>query len=86
MYTIKKINGAEVLHNNNEPATCPYAMAAVPFQSTLGQMQVVPINRECSSRCAQFAMNELEDQTLYTWCTGRSIKLENNIPNFSKTL
>lgn len=83
MYTLKKINGAEVLHNNNEPATCPYAMAAVPFQSTLGQMQVVPINRECSSRCAQF---ELSTEFVTLNCTGRKVRIERDNWAINKTL
>ena len=83
MYTIKKLNGAEVLHQNSEPTTCPYAMAAVPFQSTLGQMQVVPINRECSSRCALF---EQESVKVTLHCTGRLIKVNIDNWNINKTL
>ncbi len=81
MYTIKKIQVVEVLHHNNEPATCPYAMAAVPFQSTLGQMQVIPINRECSSRCALF---EVYENFVKLHCTGRQIKI--NTESKIKTL
>lgn len=83
MYTIKKINGAEVLHNNNDPVTCPYAMAAVPITTTLGQMQVIPINRECSSRCALF---EMESINIKLHCTCRLIKVNIDNWNLNKTL
>lgn len=83
MYTLKKLNGAEVLHNNNEPATCPYAMAAVPFQSALGQMQVVPINRECSSRCALF---DRYDNNVKLHCSNREIRLNYEKKEIFQTL
>lgn len=78
MYTIKTIQKASVLHSNNETAVCPFAMVTMPMESALGQMQIIPVNRECSSRCAAFEI--LEKTKVKLHCTSRviDIQIENN--------